>query len=299
MDRVEFGVASRNYFNMPAWVALHQGFFVREGLQVVPQVVEHIDETDEYLRNGSIKIAYQATEQVLVAVDAGEPLILIGGNIRKLPFTFIARPEVKDIAGLRGRVIGVSSLGSGTSSILRNFLEKKDLRYQKDYKMRAVGPIAARWELLQSGEIDAGLQGIPMNYVALEAGFIDLGDYGMGEGSLEFASVATNTEWASKNRDVVVRFMRALGSAHSWIYGNRFAALEIAFQETGIPTEHLNRAWDDYTGREIFSRDGQVDIEGLDNLLRITAAVRSLARRKTRPATDYVDSSFYDEAFST
>ena len=50
-------------------------------------------------------------------------------------------------------------------------LETQGLNYPKDYELAEVGPILARWEKLQSGKIDAGLQGTPLNQIALEQGF--------------------------------------------------------------------------------------------------------------------------------
>src|SRR3712207_2324707 len=34
MDRLTLAVVSRNYFNMPAWIAQHAGLFAAEGLEV-------------------------------------------------------------------------------------------------------------------------------------------------------------------------------------------------------------------------------------------------------------------------
>jgi hypothetical protein len=42
-------------------------------------------------------------------------------------------------------------------SLVIKLLAARGLEYPRDYRMRAVGPIPARWEMLQSGEIDAGL----------------------------------------------------------------------------------------------------------------------------------------------
>ena len=54
--------------------------------------------------------------------------------------------------------------------------EAHGLLHPRDYRLVAVGPILARWTMLQSGEIDAGLQGAPLNYIATDAGYTTLAE---------------------------------------------------------------------------------------------------------------------------
>ena len=44
MKSMTAGAISRNYFNMPLWIAAHQGMFTAEGLDVTIDLHEPIDE---------------------------------------------------------------------------------------------------------------------------------------------------------------------------------------------------------------------------------------------------------------
>jgi ABC-type nitrate/sulfonate/bicarbonate transport system substrate-binding protein len=291
---VKFGVGSSNYFNMPCWVAQHTGLFGKHGISLRPDVYHSIEEADEGLRDGRFPLAFQATEGVITAIEQGAPLTIIGGNLERLPFSFIATPDVDSVAGLRGKVIGVSSLAAGTSSLLRGYLEQEaGLRYGADYDMRAVGMIPTRWALLKKGKINAGLQGIPLDIIAVEAGFNVIGDIRSYVGELEFASLVVNTDWAAGNRDLVGNFVRAMVEAHAWLADNREASADIAVLEMDIERRHALLAWDAYVEGGIFPADGDVSAAGLRAMIELTARVRGNNARIGTSQESYVDRSYY------
>ncbi len=294
MASVKFGIGSTNYFNMPCWVAQHTQLFEKHGISLEPDVYHSIEEADEGLRGGRFPLAFQATEGVITAIEQGAPLRIIGGNLERLPFSFIGTPDVDSVASLRGKIIGVSSLAAGTSSLLRGFLEQEaGLRYGADYDMRAVGMIPTRWALLRDGKINAGLQGIPMDIVAVEAGFHVIGDIGAYAGELEFASLVVNADWAAGNGDLVGSFMRAMVAAHVWLAHNREASADIAVLEMGIERRHALLAWDAYVTGGIFPADGDLSAVGLQAMIELTAQVRGNSARIGTSYASYVDRSYY------
>jgi ABC-type nitrate/sulfonate/bicarbonate transport system substrate-binding protein len=291
---VKFGIGSSNYFNMPCWVAQHTRLFEKHGITLQPDVYHSIEEADEGLRGGRFPLAFQATEGAITSIEQGAPLKIIGGNLERLPFSFIGTPDVDSVAGLRGKVIGVSSLAAGTSSLLRGFLEQEaGLKYGTDYDMRAVGMIPTRWALLKEGKINAGLQGIPLDIIAVEAGFRVIGDIRSYVGELEFASLVVNTDWAAGNRGLVCDFMRALVSAHVWLGRNREASADITVREMEIERRHALLAWDAYVEGGIFPADGDVSTAGLRAMIELTAQVRGNSARTGTSPESYVDRSYY------
>ena len=175
MDKLKFAAVSRNYFNMPIWIAKHAGHLGDEGIDVDIELYEFIDGVTDRLRDGRVQLAFGVTEHVILDNEAGGHLAIIGGNAVRLPIPFIAakgirvsRPARQD----RGRVLDRGRL----SSLVMKLLAAHGLEYPRDYGLRAVGPILARWELLQAGEIDAGLQGVPPNYIAIDQGYPTLSE---------------------------------------------------------------------------------------------------------------------------
>ena len=293
---MQVGAVSRNYFNLPLWVAQHAGLFAREGLAVDIVLIEGIDEVTRRLAAGEFQLALDVTENVILNAEQGGRLEIVGGNVNRLPFSFIARPPIRSWADLRGARIGVSSISAGSSSLVMKLLAAHGLHYPKDYTLLAVGPILSRWKMLQTGEIDAGLQGAPLNYMAIDAGFVDLGSPREQFPDFQFTSLDTDAEWARKNRDTVVAFLRAWLAAHRWFYANRAAATEIALKETGVERRYVERAWDEYVRDEIFPRDGRASAKAVQALIEVSSLIRDRPGRSRSRAEQYINHSYLQMA---
>lgn len=292
------GAVSRNYFNLPLWIAQHAGFFNREGLSVAIELIEGIDEVTRRLEDGRFNLALNVTENTILNSEQGGRLEIIGGNVNRLPFSFIARPHIRSYAELRGARIGVSSISAGSSSLVMKLLAGHGLRYPGDYTLLAVGPILSRWKMLQAGEIDGGLQGAPLNYVALDAGFSDLGSPRSQFPDFQFTSLDVDAAWARDNRDTVVAFMRAYVRAHRWFYANKAGSTEIAVKETGVDRRYAERAWDEYARDEIFPRDGAASAAAVQALIEVSSLIRDLAARSKSRAEQYINHSYLEAALT-
>ncbi|MEH2470308.1 ABC-type nitrate/sulfonate/bicarbonate transport system substrate-binding protein [Nitrobacteraceae bacterium AZCC 2161] len=292
MDKLKFAAVSRNYFNMPIWAAKHAGHFYDEGLDVDIELYEPIDEVTDRLRDGRAQFAFGVTEHVILDNEAGGHIRIVGGNVNKLPFSFISGKNIRSIADLRGKTVGVSSIEAGSSSLVMKLLAAHGLEYPHDYDIRAVGPILARWELLQAGEIDAGLQGVPLNFIALDQGYPTLSEPRDEFPHFQFTSLNVDGRWAAANPDVVMRFMRAFVRAHHWFFDNRAEATRIAVEETGIPESYALRAWDEYTREEIFPKDGNLATAAVQALIEISSLIRAIPNRRKTAAEDYIDRSY-------
>ena len=297
MDPLILAVVSRNYFNLPAWIGLHRGLFAAEGLAVTIDHIESIEEVNARLRDGRAQLAYGVTEHVILGAEAGSAVRIIGGNVNRLPFSFIARPGIRDYADLRGRRIGVSSLRAGSSSLIIRLLAAHGVP-PGEYELVPCGPILARWELLRSGGIDAGLQGAPLDQIALDEGFVSLGNPREEVPDYQFTSLDADLGWAAANRDVVLRFCRGFLRAHDRFYADAEAAAAVAMQESGIERRYADRAWAEYTREAIFPRDGEASEAGVQALIDTSSLIRDLPPRP-RLAADYIDRSWLAEARSS
>lgn len=293
MDRLTLAVVSRNYFNMPAWLGLHGGLFAAEGIELAIDHIEGIEEVNDRVRDGRAQLAYGVTEHVILDAESGGHQAIIGGNVNRLPFSLIARPGIEGIAGLRGKRIGVSSLRAGSSSLIMRLLAVHGLQYPGDYELVPCGPILARWDLLRSGGIDAGLQGAPLNRMALDQGFISLAE---PRDDFQFTSLDVDTRWAVAKRDLLLRFLRGFLRAHERFYADRDLARQVAMAESGIEARYADSAWEEYTRGEIFPRDGEASAAGVQALIKTSALIRDLPTRARTHADGYIDRSWLAQA---
>ena len=299
MQKLKVGAISRNYFNMPFWIAIHQNFFLQEGLNVEVELFEPIDEVWRRLKSGYLDIALGVTEQIILDREAGGDLEIVGGNVNRLPFSFITAKDVTTFEQLRGRTIGVSSIKSGSSSLVMKIMSAHGLEYPADYTLEEVGPILARWDMLQCGKIAGGLQGAPLNYIALDQGFHSLCEPRDQFPWFQFTSLNVSSTWANQHRETMIAFLRAFIRAHEWFYANREGCREIAMRETGITAEYADRAWDEYTRDEIFPKDGRANPSSIDALIETSALIRELPTRALIRAEHYINHGYWEAASTT
>ena len=135
---------------------------------------------------------------------------LIAGNAGKLVHSLIARAPFKPIADLKGATVGILNMKEGTFFQIKTMLATHGLNFPADYKVTETGGVPPRHKALLDGAIDAGLQSVPWNYVAEDAGMNNLGNVIDYVPDWQFVSINANSEWAAANRDLLVRFLRTL-----------------------------------------------------------------------------------------
>lgn len=296
MTPIRFAAISRNYFNMPIWIGMAQGLFRAEGIDLEIELHEGVDEVTARLADGHVQLAFGITEHVILDNETGGQSEIIGGNVNRLPFSLIAGKAIRGWDDMRGKVVGVSSLQAGSSSLVLRLFEAHGLHCPRDYRLVAVGPILTRWAMLQSGEIDAGLQGAPLDYIATDAGYPTLADPRADFPDFQFTSLHVLSGWARGNHDLVVRFMRGFIRAHEWFYANRDQAGVIAVEQTGVARHYADRAWDDYVAAEIFPRDGDASDAAVQALIDVSGLIRALPHRTRTNAADYINRSYLQAA---
>jgi ABC-type nitrate/sulfonate/bicarbonate transport system substrate-binding protein len=78
------------------------------------------------------------------------------------------------VENLKGKRVGVSSIGSGPDSLLRDLLKKHGLEGGRDVTIMAIGAGTARFVALKAGSVDATMLTPPANFMAQDAGFREL-----------------------------------------------------------------------------------------------------------------------------
>jgi ABC-type nitrate/sulfonate/bicarbonate transport system substrate-binding protein len=257
------GLISRTFFNVPFWSALDQGLFAAAGLEIEGEVLDSGSAATAALRSGAVQFTVGSPDGVLYDVADGGSLRIVAGNTSTLSHFLIARPQFKTIEDLDGAVIGCLSADEGTTFVIQDMLARHGLHYPENYTLAVVGGAPTRWKLLQAGEIDAGLQSIPLSYMAEDAGFSNLAATTDYIPDYQFTTVNADSGWCAANAGAATGFLRALLDATGWMFALREAAAAIAAREMGITEDYAGRAWDDFTGRGIMPRNMGVSEAGL------------------------------------
>jgi len=265
------GLISRTFFNAPLWSGLEQGFFTGAGLDIAVDILDSGTMVTDRLRGGSLHFAIAPPDGVLFDVAAGGNLRIIAGNTSKLSHFLITQPHIKKIEDLKGPRIGCLSVDEGTTFVIQDMLSRHGLSYPDDYILDPVGGAPTRWKLFQEQKIDAGLQSIPLSYMAEDAGFSNLAATTDYTPDYQFTAVNAHGDWANAHESETVAFLAALLKSTEWVFANRGGVAAIAAREMNISIDYAGRAWDDFTGRGLMPHDMSISTAGLETVAGIMA----------------------------
>ncbi len=147
----------------------------------------------------------------------------------------VARPEIKDAIGLRGKRVGVRVIGAGLwiSAILA--LEQLGVDIQRDsVTMVPVGSPIQIYRALQEGAVDAALVSVEQSHELEAKGFqVLLRDYPQDIGSFEGGMVATSS-YVEEHPSVVEAVVSALIEALAFCRSERNRTEVMEFLRTSL-----------------------------------------------------------------
>lgn len=253
--RIGAGAAGFNW--LPVFAAQQQGMFAANGLSVEVKRLGTVDKATAAVRSGEVDMAITPPEGAIRDCVAGGNLRIVAGNVNRLPLSLIANPRFRQIEDLKGAKLGTSSLTEGTALYTMEVLRQHGLNYPGDYEFAVVGVHPARWKALQDGTIDAAVQLIPLNFVAVDHGYANLGEVSDYIPEIAFTTLIVDQVWARSHRSDIVRFLRTLIEATQWVYdpANDPVLVPLTAQITQAEGPYAGRALDYMRGKSVFSRD--------------------------------------------
>jgi NitT/TauT family transport system substrate-binding protein len=264
MREITVGVVAPAYVNVPLWIAQERGFLERRGLAATEQVLGTTHGVTAALRDGTVDIALGSPEGSIADAVAGGHLRVVAGLIDRPPLSMIALARHKTFADLRGGRIGTSSLTEGTRHIAERMLAAHGLYAAKDYEFALEGSHVERWKALQAGTIDAALQMIPYDAMAVDAGFTDLGPV-----TEEFALSAVCVKLPAE-RDMVSAFLGAIADATRWFRDHVEESAALAAARTSMDPRYALGAC------QALAADGVIPVDQRSSLAALTAAIDAL-----------------------
>jgi NitT/TauT family transport system substrate-binding protein len=288
-------VVSRTVFYLPAWTAEKQGFFKDEGLDVKIEVYDGSEKIFHDLRAGTHQIAIASIESVIAEAYNGGTLRIVAGIAKRPPHFIIAQPEIKTLADLKGKTIGVVSMHEGTTFFVADIAKAGGFALG-DVKVEAVGGSPTRARLLRERKIDMGLQPYPLSYEAEAQGFTNLGAMAKLVPDYQFVSVMVDENWASKNRRVLAGFLKALRRGTEYMFAHPDESAELGAKELRTSPAFARRALEDTLSMDIMARDLSLADASLRRVFSIMQQAGVLGRDLPFEPAKFVDESYLAES---
>jgi ABC-type nitrate/sulfonate/bicarbonate transport system substrate-binding protein len=242
-----------------------QGFFAAEGLEV--DITPTPNSTDQMsgLSQGKFDIVSTAFDNVLAwSGREGAEIIAIAQISDKTVLPVFVRPEIKNWSDLKGKKLSADAVDTAFALVLRRILLANGLDMTKgDYELIALGATGARLESMIKGETYAGVLNPPFDAKAIAAGMQRIGDSREVLPDYPNTVLAVSREWAQKNRETLVAYLRAWLKGMSWAKdpANQEAAIKLVEAEIKL---NPNQAADSIAE---LSDTGSLNLPGLQIVL--------------------------------
>ena len=298
MQNVTVGMVAPAFIYFPVWVAQQRGFFQARDIACSIAVAGTTDGVTNALTSGDTQFAMVTPEGVVRDALKGGPLRLVAGNANKAPLSLIGQKGLTAVEDLHGKRVGTTSLKEGTAVILQKILGVHGLHYLGDYEFAMVGAHPQRWEKLQQGEIEAGLQLLPYDYMAEDAGYPNLGEVATYVPDYAFTAIAFNTAWSEPNRALATAVLSALQEAVSWTEKNRDEGAAILAEANHSTLDYAKRGLKELFASGAAPRDLRIARPALEAMFDVMREVELVPKDAKLAYEMCVDDSYLDAAMA-
>ena len=175
-DRVRFAYPAKSLKYLPITMGRDKGIFQAEGIDLQMVLVASTIQVTA-LTTGDIDFS-GAQSQVMAGAARGLPVKVVGFLTIKPSFWLMARPEIKSMAELKKKTIGITAIGSSTDTLARFLLSKNGLTPDRDVAFLGTGTTSNILTAMKGGTVDAGVLSPPFNAMAKQMGYRTLAYFG-------------------------------------------------------------------------------------------------------------------------
>ncbi|MGH9140494.1 MAG: ABC transporter substrate-binding protein [Vicinamibacterales bacterium] len=168
---LKVGIISVTATYVPLYLAVDDGLFAKEGLQVDLLPFRGGSDLIKAVVAGSADVGVVSLAEVTSGIAAGQPLKAFYGGFNVPAFDWYATPSIHSFAEARGKRFGVTQYGSSTDFLTRYALAASGLDPGRDVQIVQGGDSPTRLAAMQAGQIDVNIFAAPDTFVAAERGY--------------------------------------------------------------------------------------------------------------------------------
>jgi NitT/TauT family transport system substrate-binding protein len=198
---------------LPLFIALEERIFQKYGYEVTGIFMGGSPLINSAILAGEFPIGYTGGGAIISSRLGGSDLIAIASPLQVLTIDGWARPEIKSVADLRGKRVGVTRFGASSYFSGLAMLESGGVK-PNEVTFIQNGGVGESLAALMGGRVDVCMIGYPYGLRARNAGFQLLFRPSSTEyGLFPTAAIAARDSWLkdARNRKTAVDFLRALG----------------------------------------------------------------------------------------
>lgn len=215
--KIAIGFAAMNARVIPLWAAKEEGFFAKNDLDAEPVFVRGAPTLNAAMVSGDLQAGYTGGTAVMGAAVGGADLKILAVLTNKVTYDLVARPGIRNLEDLRGKQIGVTSIG-GTNwmgTILG--LERLGLDLNRDkINFIVAGDDSVRTQALLAGALDATAVDGVYSKILREKGLPVLAEFSALKIPITSASIIFRNAFIQKNARTVENLLKAVLEGIIW-----------------------------------------------------------------------------------
>ena len=228
--------------NAPLWYTTEQKLFPKYGLDVELIYIPTALHVTRVVLTGDSQIAFSGGAPVVNAIRSAADLVFIGGVANVPAFYMMALPEIKSVADLKGKTVGVTRFGSSTDFALRYLVQKNGFNPDKDLNILQLGGMPELAAALSKRLIVAAPLSAPTHIRARAAGAQPLLDMAKAGVYFPHTAVITSRSYLKTNRETTLNFFRAYCEGLQRFVQDKTAAKKIIQKYTRDNAEDILEA---------------------------------------------------------
>ncbi|HVO91497.1 MAG TPA: ABC transporter substrate-binding protein [Terriglobales bacterium] len=220
LRRIHYGTTASTA-HLPIWVGKDAGYFAKYGMNVEPVHIRGGALITMGIMSGQLQFSGAGAESAVAARVEGGDVVLLACPVDSDPVYFVARPEIKSPADLKGKSTAVTRLGSTTHFYLRAAARYVGLDPEKDLTILQLGTGTETATALENGRIAAAA--ITHRYALpfLQRGWPVLIDLSATDLVYPSSCVASSRSFVKGEPKLVENFLRAYVAAIQLIRKDR------------------------------------------------------------------------------
>jgi len=215
--------------SMPLWVITDSKLDQRYGVDVKTVYIAGGATLTHSLVAGDLDIALTGGA-VVGAVLSGADLVYVGIGLSTYGFTVYARPEIKDINGLRGKVFGVITRGASSDHAAIALFNRYGMKAGQDVKFLYFARQGDLLAALDKGIVVAGVFSSPTTVMAKRLGYKEMVNIASFKLPYPHNAIATRKSLVRQNPELIKGFLKAY-----------LAAIKIIHEEPEVAKKALAR----------------------------------------------------------
>jgi NitT/TauT family transport system substrate-binding protein len=253
----------------PIFIALAKGYMAENGVALDLVAAPSSAAAVQQLAAGSANLESGGLTDPLLAIDKGARIAVLRVETQVAPYSLWAKPAIKSIPALRGKLISIG----GPKDITRIYLERTLIPNgvkPGQYDLIYAGTTGARFAALSSGAVDASLLIPPFSFHAKGIGLSHLADVADYARDLPFTGYATNIAWAETHKPLLLGFLAAMAKGVDWFNtdANRDEVIDILVKRSGQNRADVAATYDYYRRLHVFDHKGSIESATVGNLIK-------------------------------